>query len=290
MKIEDVKKVVVIGSGNMGRQIALNTAKYGFNVTVNDINSDALAAAQGWVDTYLAGRIAKGKMTQEAVDAAKARLTFDGDIAHAVADADVVIEAAIENVEIKRKLFAQLDELCPEKTILATNSSSIGSSKMASATKRPDRVCNMHYFNPAMVMELIEVVRNPDTSDETVETIMALSRATGKTPILLQKEIHSFVVSRLMDGCFKEAFYLVDQGIATIEEIDIAAEKGLGYPMGPFRLLDQIGIDVSYNVRKLHYEETGNEADKPSHFLEEKVKEGKLGRKTGEGFYKYEKK
>lgn len=290
MKLEDIKKVVVVGSGNMGRQIALNTARYGFTVVQNDISADALKAAQDWAANYLEGRIKKGKMTQEEVDAAKGRLTYEADLEAAVADADVVIEAALENLEVKKALFAQLDQLCPDRTILATNSSSIGSSKIAVATNRADRVCNMHYFNPAMVMQLVEVVRNPDTSEDTIQLIMDLCRATGKTPILLQKEIHSFVVSRLMDGCFKEAFYLVDQGIATIEEIDIAAEKGLGYPMGPFRLLDQIGIDVSYNVRKMHYDETGDEKDKPSHLLEEKVLAGKLGRKTGEGFYKYEKK
>lgn len=289
MKLEEVKKIVVVGSGNMGRQIALNTARYGFCVVQNDISQEALDKAQDWAETYLAGRIAKGRMTQEEVDAAKGRLTYCADLEAAVQDADVVIEAAIEKVELKQQIFANLDKICPERTILATNSSSIGSSKLASQTNRPDRVCNMHYFNPAMVMELVEVVMNPWTSEETASLIMDICRATGKTPILLKKEIHSFVVSRLMDGVFKEAFYLLDHGIATLEEIDIAAEKGLGHPMGPFRLLDQIGIDVSYNVRAEHFKETGLESDRPSHFLEEKVKEGKLGRKTGEGFYRYNK-
>ncbi len=287
MKVDEIKKIVVVGSGNMGRQIALNTARYGFTVVQNDISEQALTSAREWAEKYLEGRIAKGRMTEEEVAQTKSRLTYSGDLAAAVADADVVIEAALENLKVKQDLFAQLDKLCPERTILATNSSSIGSSKLAASTNRPDRVANMHYFNPAMVMELVEVVKNPQTSEETVQLIMDLCRATGKTPILLQKEIHSFVVSRLMDGIFKEAFYLVDQGIATIEEIDIAAEKGLSHPMGPFKLLDQIGIDVSYNVRAEHFKETGLEADRPSHLLEEKVKEGKLGRKTGEGFYKY---
>lgn len=290
MKLEEIKKIVVVGSGNMGRQIALNTAKYGFTVVQNDISEQALQSAQEWGKKYLAGRVAKGRMTQEEADNAFRNLTYESEMTKAVSEADVVIEAAVENLELKQKIFAQLDKLCPARTILATNSSSIGSSKIAAATCRADRICNMHYFNPALVMELVEVVRNPQTSDETVELIMELCRATGKTPILLQKEIHSFVVSRLMDGIFKEAFYLVDQGIATIEEIDIAAEKGLSHPMGPFKLLDQIGIDVSYNVRAMHYQETGLESDRPSHLLEEKVKEGKLGRKTGEGFYKYDKK
>ena len=287
MRLEDVKKVAVIGSGNMGRQIALNTAKYGFVVVQYDISEEALNKAQEWAEKYLEGRIAKGRMTEGEVEATKSRISYESDLTKAVCDADVVIEAAVENLELKRNIFAQLDKICPARTILATNSSSIGSSKLASVTGRADRIANMHYFNPAMVMELVEVVMNPDTSEETAELIMELCRATGKTPILLKKEIHSFVVSRLMDGVFKEAFYLLDQGIATVEEIDIAAEKGLGHPMGPFRLLDQIGIDVSYNVRAEHFKETGLEADRPSHLLEEKVKEEKLGRKTGEGFYRY---
>jgi len=287
MKFEEIKTIVVIGSGNMGRQIALNIALHGYRVIVHDVSEAALEGAKNWTGEYLAGRVAKGRMTRERVDEAEACLTFEPDFKKAAEQADVVIEAAIENLEAKKELFQNLDIACPPHTILATNSSSIVSSKLASMTGRPDRVLNMHYFNPAMVMELVEVAMNPWTSEESAQMIMQLCRSTGKTPILLRKEIRSFVVNRLMDGIFKEAFYLLDQGVATVEEIDIAAEKGLKHPMGPFKLLDQIGIDVSYTVRAEYYKETGDEANRPSHILEDKVKEGKLGRKTGEGFYQY---
>ncbi|KKM10089.1 3-hydroxyacyl-CoA dehydrogenase [Clostridiales bacterium PH28_bin88] len=287
MHIDDVKKVCVVGAGAMGSQIALNTALYGYQVNLTDVSGEVLKKAQAWAQEYLEGRVARGKMTADKAAEAKKNLQFLPDLKSAAADADVVIEAVVEKLDIKRQLFAELDTICPPHTILATNSSTIVSSKIADATRRPDKVLNMHYFNPALVMELVEVVQGPHTSDETAEVIMELSRRTGKIPIHLKKEISGFVANRILGAVVREACSLLEKGIATHEEIDLAVEKALRYPMGPFRLMDLTGIDVSYLVRVQRFQETGQEEDRPPKVIEEKYKKGELGRKTGKGFYDY---
>lgn len=287
MTIDDVKKVCVVGAGTMGSQIALNTALYGYQVTLTDISDEVLKKAQTWADEYLQSRVAKGKMTPDKAAEAKQNLQFAPELKSAAADADVVIEAVVEKLDVKRQVFAELDNICPPYTILATNSSTIVSSKIADATRRPDKVLNMHYFNPALVMELVEVVQGPHTSEESAQVIMELARRTGKIPILLKKEISGFVANRILAAVIREACSLLEKGIATHEEIDLAVEKGLRYPMGPFRLMDLTGIDVSYLVRVQRYAETGLEEDKPPKIIEEKYKKGEWGRKTGKGFYDY---
>lgn len=287
MQIDEVKKICVVGAGAMGSQIALHTALYGYQVALTDISPEAMQKAREWAAEYLTSRVQKGKMAEEKANEAKAALVFAADLETAAKDADVVIEAAVEKLDVKRQLFALLDNFCPAHTILATNSSTIVSSKIADATKRPDKVLNMHYFNPALVMELVEVVQGPHTSEETAHLIMELSRRTGKIPILLKKEISGFVANRILGAVVKEACSLLEQGIATHEEIDLAVEKALRYPMGPFRLMDLTGIDVSYLVRAQRFSETGLEEDRPPRAIEEKYKKGEWGRKTGKGFYDY---
>ncbi len=287
MKIGDVKKVCVVGAGAMGSQIALNTALYGYQVALTDASGEALQKAQGWAREYLDSRVAKGKMTADQAAEGTRNLRLFPELKSAAADADVVIEAVVEKLEIKRQVFAELDRVCPPHTILATNSSTIVSSKIADVTRRPEKVLNMHYFNPALVMELVEVVQGPHTSGETVEVIMELSRRTGKIPIHLKKEISGFVANRILGAIIREACSLLEQGIATHEEIDLAVEKALRHPMGPFRLMDLTGIDVSYLVRAQRFQETGLEEDRPPKAIEEKYKKGELGRKTGKGFYDY---
>ncbi len=287
LTIDDVRQVGVVGAGAMGRQIALNTAFHGYPVALWDASGDQMAGAKKWLDEYVAGRVAKGRWTREQADKAVGNMTLAGSMEEAVKDADLVIEVVVEDADVKRKVFAELDRLAPPRAVLATNSSHIVSSRVADATKRPSQIANFHYFNPAMVMELVEVVQGPHTAPETVELLMEFARRTGKTPILLKREIDGFVANRLLNVMFDEALYLVDQGYATTEDVDLAAEKALGYPMGPFRLMDLTGIDVNYLVRLDKYKATGDPADKPSRILEEKYKAGHLGRKTGRGFYEY---
>ncbi len=287
MNIDDVNKVCVVGAGAMGRQIALNTALYGFKVSLADVSADMMNDAKTWAKDYLDGRVAKGKMTKAKAETGLNNLEFAPSLEEAAKDAQVVIEAIIEKLDIKRELFAELDNICPLETIMASNSSTIVSSKIADATKRSDKVCNMHYFNPALVMELVEVVKGPHTSQDTVGLIMEFARRTNKVPILLEKEISGFVVNRILGAVHREALFLLENGIASIEDIDIGAEKGLRFPMGPFRLMDFTGIDVSYLVRKQRYEESGDPNEKPAKVLEEKYLTGEYGRKTGKGWYDY---
>lgn len=293
MSIEQIKTVVVVGAGAMGQQIAMNTVlngrAHGYRVILCDSFAPAVEKAQKWAEEYLAGRVAKGKLTREECEAVNASFTVTGDVDSAAARADLVIEAIIEKLEAKRELFQKLGKLCRPETILATNSSNMVSSKFADVTAHPERLLNMHYFNPALVMELVEVVCGPHTSEQTIETARAFAVSTGKTPITIRKEIAGFVANRINAAVTHEACALLEKGIASVEDIDIACEKGLRYPMGPFKLMDLTGIDVNYYVRSDRYAESHDEFDKPSPLVVEKFKNGEFGRKTGKGWYSYEK-
>jgi 3-hydroxybutyryl-CoA dehydrogenase len=284
----EINKIAVIGAGNMGHQIALCAALAGFQVKCTDTNSDILNKAIQFADSYLNERVSKGKLTKEAANQAHENIAFVATIEEAVADADLVIEAIIEKLAIKRKLFAQLDKLCSAHTILATNSSYIVSSKIADATSRPEKVCNMHFFNPALVMKLVEVVKGPHVSDETVEAVMNAAKKMGKIPVLLQKEIYGFLVNRFLQATRQEALKLFDMGVASYEDIDTAVMNGLGYPMGPFQLLDLTGVDLAYHVGMEKYRESGDPEDRPSPTIVEKFTKGEWGKKVGKGFYKDE--
>jgi 3-hydroxybutyryl-CoA dehydrogenase len=283
-----IQKIAIIGAGNMGHQIAMCAALSNFQVKCTDTNSDILNKAISFADNYLKERVNKGKLNQEAANQARENLVFVTTIEEAAADADLVIEAIIEKLDIKRTLFAQLDKICPPHTILATNSSYIVSSKIADATSRPDKVCNMHFFNPALVMKLVEVVKGPHVSDETVESVMEVAKKMSKTPVLLNKEIYGFLVNRFLQATRQEALKLLDMGVASYEDIDTAVMNGLGYPMGPFSLLDLTGIDLAYHVGMEKYAESGDPADRPSPTIVEKFTKGEFGKKVGKGFYDYE--
>lgn len=291
MTIEQVKTVAVVGAGAMGQQIAMNTAlngrEKGYKVYLCDSFPAAIEKATKWAADYLAGRVAKGRITQEVVDEVSARLIITSDVDAAAAEADLVIEAIIEKIEAKRELFARISKLCKPDTVLATNSSNIVSSKLADAVEHPERLLNIHYFNPALVMELIELVRGPHTGDEAIEVAKAFAETTGKTAIVIQKEIAGFVVNRINAAVAHEALSLLEKGITSVEDIDIACEKGLNYPMGPFRLMDLTGIDVNYYVRCDRYAESHDEFDAPSPLVIEKFKKGEFGHKTGKGWYDY---
>ncbi|MBP1762665.1 MAG: 3-hydroxyacyl-CoA dehydrogenase [Firmicutes bacterium] len=288
MKVEDIKKICVIGAGNMGHQIAVCGALAGYIVSCTDISQDMLNKAETFAKTYLPERVTKGKLSQEQADAALEKLSYTTDLAAAVGDADFVIEAAVEKIDIKRKLFADLDRLAPSHAILATNSSFIVSSQVADATKRPDKICNMHFFNPALVMKLVEVVQGAHTSAETAQVTMDLAAKLGKTGILLKKEIYGFLVNRILNAINTEALYLADMGIASPEEIDVAVTNALGHPMGPFRLMDLTGIDLAYYSGMERYQNTGDTAFQPSPLLVEKFTKGEYGVKVKKGFYVYD--
>jgi 3-hydroxybutyryl-CoA dehydrogenase len=283
----EINNIAIIGAGNMGHQIALCAAISGFKVKCVDTNPEILQKAIAFADNYLKERVLKGKLSKSEADLANSNLIFTQSIEEATADADLVIEAIIEKLEIKRTLFAQLDKICPPHTILATNSSYIVSSKISDATKRPDKVCNMHFFNPALVMKCVEVVKGPHVSDETVDAVLVVGKKMSKTPVLLHKEIYGFLVNRLLQATRKEALNLLDSGVASFEDIDTAAKNGLGYPMGPFELLDLTGIDLAYHVGTEKFNETNDPNDKPSHTVVEKYEKGEWGKKVGKGFYGY---
>jgi 3-hydroxybutyryl-CoA dehydrogenase len=283
----DIHTIAVIGAGNMGHQIALSAAINGFYVKCTDTNAAVLEKATKFAGDYLTERVSKGKLTEAEANNARTNIAFVSTIEEAAGDADLVIEAIAEKLALKRQVFTLLDKLCPAHTILATNSSYMVSSKIADATSRPAKVCNMHFFNPALVMKLVEVVKGPHVSDETVEAVMAAAKKMGKTPVLLNKEIYGFLVNRFLQATRQEALKLLDLGIASHEDIDTAVMNGLGYPMGPFQLLDLTGVDLAYHVSMEKYRESGDPADRPSPTIVEKFTKGEWGKKTGKGFYNY---
>lgn len=288
MELKDIKNITIIGSGLMGSQIGMVCALAGYNVIVNDIEQKKLDEAKEMLTKLMNRRIEKGRLSKEEVTDAFNRLEFSDDLESAVIEADFVIEAIVEKVEVKQKLFEELDKLAPPHAILASNSSTIVSSKMAKYTSRPEKVCNFHFFNPALVMDLVEVVKGEHTSEETAKVSIELAKSLNKTPIRINKEILGFVTNRILTAIFDEALYLYENGYASLEEIDIACKKGLNHPIGPFELLDLTGIDLNYHIKEYIYSETNDEKDKPAKSLKEKYENKEWGKKTGKGFYKYD--
>jgi 3-hydroxybutyryl-CoA dehydrogenase len=285
--MKKIQKICVVGGGLMGRQIALCAAIYGFEATVYDLKPEVVEAVKAWEEDYLAGRIAKGRMTEEQVAGIKSRFNAVGDLAEAVQGVDCVIEAIVEVEEIKRKFFQQLDAVIGEDVIVCTNSSYMISSKFADCLRNPSRLCNMHFYNPALVMKFVEVVQGPHTSEETARAAYEFCLAIEKKPIWQKKEIPGFAGNYLIAGLAERAKYLVENGYCTPQEVDTALEYGFNHKMGYFRMVDLTGIDLAYDIMKASYERTGV---KPDMFdvYEQLVKEGRLGRKTGHGFYDYE--
>ena len=281
-------RLAVVGAGSMGAQIAQQAALHGIDAVLHDQGEDQLRKARASNQGHIARRVEKGRLSEEKAREALERVRGTTDLREAAREADFVIEAVFEDLDVKRSIFHDLDEFAPAHAVLASNSSTIGISKIADATRRPDRCLNMHFFYPVLVMDLVEVVRGPQTSDETMERGMALAREMGRTPVLLKKEIDGFIVNRILHAATQEAYRLLDADVASFEDIDAAVEKGLNWPMGPFRLGDFSGLDVTYNARLHMYRSTGDERYRPSPQLEAKVKAGKLGRKTGEGWYRYD--
>jgi 3-hydroxybutyryl-CoA dehydrogenase len=287
MRLDDVRRVLVVGAGQMGAQIAMQVALHPYQVTLNDLSMALLEKAMTLNRGHLERRVAKGQMTKEAMEAALARVRLEPDLETAAAGADVVVEAIVERLEPKKACFARLDRACPPHAILTTNSSTLMISQIAPVTRRPAQCANMHWFYPPLVMKLVEVVKGRETSEETVELVAGLTRRVGREPVILRKELPGFLVNRILRALAREAYYLLEEGVASFADIDRAVELGLNHPMGPFTLADLSGLDVGYNARLETYELTKDPKDAPPKALEARVKRGDLGRKTGRGFYDY---
>lgn len=286
MNIEELHYIAVIGGGQMGRQIALNTAIHGYDVNITDTFPNVLENVEQWCSKYLASRVEKGRMTQKEADATHERFHVIPVLADTVKNAQLIIEAIIEDKERKTELFRQLNVLVPKKAVLVTNSSYIVSSSFTSCVDNPSRLANFHYFNPALALKLVEVVQGSHTSNETIDFLIEFARRTGKTPIRVNKEIDGFVVNRIMRAMRDMAYSLVEEGVCTPQEIDLGVELGLNHPMGPFRLNDLTGIDSTYYQNERRLKETGTPP--PGYnIVKAKFEAHEWGRKTGKGFYEY---
>ncbi len=285
----EIRKVTVMGSGIMGNQIAMQTAISGYEVACYDISREMIDKAEAFSKGWFEKRINKGKMAADEAEKIQERLIFTTDLEKAAKDTDLVIEAVSDVVAVKKMALGQIDKLTPEHTIYASNSSYIVSSRFADAVKDPSKVLNMHFFNPALVMKIVEVVKGPHVSEETFETAFEFVKSIGKTPVSIEKEIYGFVVNRIFSALTREACYLVDQGIASVEDIDTAVKGALGHSMGPLETLDMTGIDLEYSVYMEKFRTSGDMADRPAACLTERYARGEYGRKTGKGFYDYSK-
>ena len=280
-----IKTIGVVGAGTMGNGIAQIASQIGCEVVMRDIETRFVENGMKNIDKFLSRSVEKGKMAAEEKDAIIGRIKGTTDMAD-IKDVDLVIEAVIEDIELKKQVFKELDELLRPDVIIATNTSSMSITEIAASTSRPDKVCGMHFFNPVPLMRLVEIIRGYATSDETIRITRELAESMGKVTVEVKKDSPGFIVNRIMIPHMLEAIKIVEEGIATIEDVDTAVKNGLNYPMGPFELMDLTGIDIAYFVTEYFYKELNKEAKwSAPNLLKTMVRAGKLGKKTGGGWY-----
>ena len=282
-----VNTVMVIGAGQMGGGIAQVFARAGKKVYLNDIKQEFIDNRMAFIEKLLAKDVTKGKITEEQKAATLANLIPAVNVSDA-ADCDLVVEAAIENMEIKGNLFRQLDEICKPSCVLATNTSSLPITEIAAFTKRPEKVIGMHFMNPVPVMKLVEIIRGLATSDETYEIVKAASLELGKTPVEV-RDVPGFISNRVLQVMINEAIYCLYEGVASVEDIDTVMKLGMNHPMGPLQLADFIGLDTVLAIMNVMYEGYADCKYRPCPLLRQYVKAGWLGKKSGKGFYDYSK-
>lgn len=283
-----IQTVGVVGAGSMGSGIANLAASSGFNVILRDVEERFLESGLSRINKFMSKSVEKGKITELEKAEIIARIHTTTEIED-LKDADIVIEAIIEDIDAKKSVFAELDRIVPEGTILATNTSSMSITEIANATNRPDRIAGMHFFNPAQLMKLVEVVRGFNTSDETVEELRGFSKSLRKEPVVVNKDTPGFIVNRIMIPQFIEAIKILEEGIASAEDIDKAVTLGLNYPMGPFTLQDYAGVDIGYYVMEYMADEFDDTRFAPPMLMKQMMRAGRYGKKSGAGFYDYNK-
>jgi enoyl-CoA hydratase/3-hydroxyacyl-CoA dehydrogenase len=286
---EKIKKATVIGSGAMGHGIAQLLAMAGCEVTIVDISDELLQKGKEKIKWSLEKFVEKKRIRREDADATLARINTTTNYEQAGKDADLAIEAAPENMELKKKVFAALDSVTPPHALLASNTSTLSITEMAKATKRPEKVAGMHFFNPPQLMALVEVIKGENTSQDTINTLVELAKKLGKTPVIVRKDVRGFIVNRILGAVFLEAFWAFQRGEATKEGIDASVKYSGGFPMGWFELADFVGLDIAYEVGKILYEAYGERFKPCPEVIEPLIKEGKFGQKTGIGFYDWTK-
>ena len=283
----EIKVIGVLGAGSMGNGIAQVASQAGYQVIMRDIEDRFVQNGLKAIEKFLIKSVEKGKMTEDQKKGVLSRIKGTTKMED-LKDVDFVIEAVFEDLELKKDVFRKLDELTRSQVILTTNTSSMSVTEIAMATKRPEKVAGMHFFNPAPIMKLVEVIRAYHTNDDTVHNVMKMAKKMGKEPVEVKKDTPGFIVNRLMIPHVIEAIKMAEEGVASIEDIDKAVKLGLNYPMGPFELMDLTGVDIAHHVAEYLYKELNKESkwSVPT-LMKSMIRAGRLGRKTGAGWYKY---
>ena len=281
----EIKRIGVVGAGAMGNGIAQVAAQIGCDVVMRDIEMKFVEGGMKKIEGFLSRSVEKGKMDSKEKDTIIGRIRGTTDMED-LNEVDFVVEAVLEDMDLKKRVFKELDELCRPGVILATNTSSMSITEIGASTKRPDKVCGMHFFNPVPLMRLVEIIRGYSTTDETIQTTTELAQKMGKVTVEVKKDSPGFIVNRILIPHFLEAVKIVEEGIASIEDVDKAVKNGLNYPMGPFELMDLTGIDIAYFVSEYFYKELNKENKWVApNLMKTMVRAGKLGKKTGGGWY-----